>query len=632
MRRRDDRVRRAVGLALLGAVVFLPFVAQAVDVTVTATISDTTAPTVAITAPAAGVYTSATIPVNFTGTAADNSNGVGLNANSTVFALKRQSDGLYWNGSVWTAGIVYLGTTHPATVKGDGAAWTSSAILPPWFDGAYEVVARAVDKAGNSADSAAVAFTINTPALGLLTVAQPVGGTTYTAATIPGSFTGTVQDAADGLGFFGNSVEFTIRRASDDKYWNGSAWVVSPVYLHTTHADTVGGTETAWTSAATLPPWLDDDYTVVARGTSKGGTLLTSSAVTFTVKNEAAPPPSGGEPETPGGTVTPPPPTIVPPTVDTVSGWIVNLIGSENVNYLLAALTLLGTVLLGLLPSLLNLPLGLPAAIGPLGNLFAFFIAWLKRRRRYGVVYDSVTGKPIEGVAVRLFAEGGSQFEAGKLLGSKHTDAKGRFAFDVNRGMYRLEAVMPEYAFPSRRASVGYRGELLEATEDGLVYPDIPIDSLTPGGHAGVQRFRELGERIQQLRIPLSVVGTIFGIAFFIERGARIDYVIMVMYVVFWTLEYLNWIQGREVAYVTAADNRPVPLTVLRLYDSAGRLRATRVSDLRGRYSIFTGSGTYLLDAVNRSFDLQSHEVRMRMPGIVPTRIKLTRREGGGTA
>jgi hypothetical protein len=608
-----------------------PMLVSAVDVSVTASIADVTPPTVTVTQPIAGTtYTSATIPLNVTGTAADNSNGVGLAANSTQYSLQRSSDNKYWDGATWIVGQVFLGTTHPATTQGTVANWTSNNILPPWLDDTYTIAPRATDKSSNIFDGTSVTFSINTPQVGLVAISQPVTGTTYTSATIPVTFKGTVQDASDGLGFGANVTQFSLQRQSDNKYWNGTVWVSGITYLNTTHANTNDGTKVDWTSSSILPPWLDDTYTIQAQATDKGGTTYKSSFITFTIDNGAPPvvPTTPITPTSPVTTlITPPsvtPIVTIPSVCSGIACWIFSLPQAGLINNIIAALVAASALLLAALPALLQLPVGLPGALGPLGNLFAQFLAWLHRRRKYGIVFDSANSKPVPGAFVRLLAEGGNQFEVGKLLESKKTDGKGRYTFDVRKGFYRIEVIMPEYSFPSARASVGYRGEIIEATDKGLVYPDVPIDNLTPGAHQSIIRFHELGERIQQLRIPLSVVGTIFAASFFIERGAPVDYAIMVLYAVFWTLELFNWLQGREIAYVTAS-NRAAPLTILRLYDSAGRLRTTRVSDLRGRYAIFTAAGTYLLDALNRAYDVQSNEIKMKIVGIIPKHIRLQR-------
>src|SRR5205823_2629866 len=105
---------------------------------------DNTAPTTAsVTTPANGsLFRAATVPATFSGSVADNSGGVGLNANSTTFTLQRSSDNNYWTGSAWQAAVFNLAASNSATTGGTAATWTSSATLPAWAaqaDGTYTV-------------------------------------------------------------------------------------------------------------------------------------------------------------------------------------------------------------------------------------------------------------------------------------------------------------------------------------------------------------------------------------------------------------------------------------------------------------------------------------------------------------
>ena len=77
-------------------------------------------------------FRAATVPATFSGSAADNSGGAGLNANSTTFTLQRGSDGNYWTGAAWQVAIFNLATTHSATTSNTAATWTNSATLPTW--------------------------------------------------------------------------------------------------------------------------------------------------------------------------------------------------------------------------------------------------------------------------------------------------------------------------------------------------------------------------------------------------------------------------------------------------------------------------------------------------------------------
>ncbi|MBI2860233.1 MAG: Ig-like domain repeat protein, partial [Chloroflexi bacterium] len=109
-------------------------------------------------------YGAATAPASFSGTAADDSLGMGLDANSTTFSLQRGSDAKYWTGSAWQSGVAWLATNHNSTTGGAPVNWTSSAAVPAWADGSYTIQAKATDKAGNFATGAAAGFTFDSTA------------------------------------------------------------------------------------------------------------------------------------------------------------------------------------------------------------------------------------------------------------------------------------------------------------------------------------------------------------------------------------------------------------------------------------------------------------------------------------
>src|SRR5204862_496953 len=154
---------------------------------------DSAAPTTAsVTTPANGsLFRAATVPASFSGSAADNSGGVGLNANSTTFTLKRGSDSFYWTGSAWQSAAFNLATTHSATTGNTAVTWTSSATLPTWAsqsDGTNTVQATATDKAGNAVTGTAITFTLDKTAPITASVTTPAGGSLFRAANVPASF------------------------------------------------------------------------------------------------------------------------------------------------------------------------------------------------------------------------------------------------------------------------------------------------------------------------------------------------------------------------------------------------------------------------------------------------------------
>src|SRR5439155_1696565 len=229
------------------------------------------------------------VPASFSGSAADNSGGVGLNASSTTFTLQRGADSFYWTGSAWQAGVANLATTHGATSSNTAATWTSSATMPTWAsesDGTYTVQATATDKAGNTFTGTAASFTLENVPPTTASVTTPASGSTYGAAGVPASWSGGAADNSGGVGLNANSTTFTLQRSSDSNYWTGSAWQAGAANLATTHAATTSGTAATWTSSATLPTWSSQSegtYTVQATATDKVGNTVTGSASTFTL-------------------------------------------------------------------------------------------------------------------------------------------------------------------------------------------------------------------------------------------------------------------------------------------------------------------------------------------------------------
>src|SRR5207249_6110239 len=185
---------------------------------VTFTLDKTNPITASVTTPSSGSsYTAATVPASWSGSAADNSSGVGLAANSTTFTLQRSSDNNYWTGSAWQAAAFNLATTHSATTGNTAAAWADNVTLPTWSsqtDGTYTVQAKATDAAGNTFMGSAITFTLDkTPPTASVTT--PASGSNYTAATVPATCSGTAADNSGGAGLNANSTTFTLQRSTD---------------------------------------------------------------------------------------------------------------------------------------------------------------------------------------------------------------------------------------------------------------------------------------------------------------------------------------------------------------------------------------------------------------------------------
>lgn len=153
---------------------------------------------------------------------------------SVTITLKRNLDQKYWNGSNWVLTPVQLPTvlTDEQFAYSLGVIWSAPApgvALPSGSQlgtGTFTITAEATDASGNTRRvSETVTADIKPPSVDIIT---PRDGTVVTNLTTRGS----AREASTESGV--DHVNFTIRRHSDDKYWDGSAWVdpqpLSPPY------------------------------------------------------------------------------------------------------------------------------------------------------------------------------------------------------------------------------------------------------------------------------------------------------------------------------------------------------------------------------------------------------------------
>lgn len=165
---------------------------------------DTTAPTVAVTAPTTTFSYRAV--ASATGTARDTGPGVA----SVTCRLRRVADNTYWNGTGW-------GTTAVERPATGTTSWTFT--LPALADGRYTLQGIARDYVGNAGASAIIEFIIDNVGPSIL-VSTPAANTLYASL---GNATGTASDAGGGVA----QVRGKLQRKSDNLYWNGTAWTTT---------------------------------------------------------------------------------------------------------------------------------------------------------------------------------------------------------------------------------------------------------------------------------------------------------------------------------------------------------------------------------------------------------------------
>jgi hypothetical protein len=239
---------------------------------------DSAPPTSIITAPVNSSYLSSLSSIS--GTSFD-VNGSGLK--NVQLSIRRNSDNQYWDGLLWVPSEVFL------PVSGS-TSWSKSAGLPVWDSGKnYTIRSQATDNASNveiSGEEITFYFDSDNP---WSTILSPADGSYHNNLTL---ILGTSSDAQGGLVDF---VEISIRRFSDNLYWNGTDWVGSEIWLLTS------GT-TSWSFNSSVPLW-ENDVIYIIRSRARDLALNSESpgfgnVFTFDI---LAPPPPFPVVATPGG-------------------------------------------------------------------------------------------------------------------------------------------------------------------------------------------------------------------------------------------------------------------------------------------------------------------------------------------
>jgi hypothetical protein len=208
---------------------------QTTSFLVAQTYADTGVPSIKMSAPFSNKYYSG-LPSAY-GTATDTTSGI---ASVTVrlyrYATPFTPEG-FWNGSSWSS--IYNPSIHELLATGT-TNWSRS--LPALAQGQYYIVATARDKANNAVSTAVTNFWMDKTPPSSVTISSPVHNTNVTNLN---NVTGTANDSYSGIA----RVTLSIKRSTDNTYWNGSTWTAAVTNLSTTLA----GSQWSRTHSAATP-------------------------------------------------------------------------------------------------------------------------------------------------------------------------------------------------------------------------------------------------------------------------------------------------------------------------------------------------------------------------------------------
>ncbi len=238
-------------------------------------------------------------------------------------------------------------------------------------------------------------------------------------------------------------------------------------------------------------------------------------------------------------------------------------------------------------------------------------IILLQRRKRkgWGVVYNSLSKLPLDLAIVRLFNQ-----NTGRLIQTRVTDKEGRYLIMAAPGLYRLETAKRGFVSPTvylknfkedgAYADL-YHGETMEVKEKGAVITaNIPLDPIEEKPSKGRLSRQRVLKGIQ-FALSFSVI-ILAGI--FVIISPKIHTIIIfvsqiVLFLLFLRLARPPKPKGWGIVY-DKETKHPLKQTVVRIFETQfDKLVGSQITDSKGRYAFLTGRNVYYVTAEKEGYE-----------------------------
>lgn len=264
---------------------------------------------------------------------------------------------------------------------------------------------------------------------------------------------------------------------------------------------------------------------------------------------------------------------------------------------------------------------GLAAGLGQLLNFLRFLLTQplvfldRKKRRGWGVVYNSLSKLPVDLVIVRLL-----ELASGRILATRVTDREGRYAFIIGKGSYKIEVTKNGFIFPTallkaEKEDAGfldlYHGEAINVNEESItITANIPLDPLEV---VEVPTKVLVKKYLKKANFLVSVSGIVLSmVSFVIAPGALFAGFIVLqilLYALFRRIAAPKRVKSWGIVY-DERDKKPLRFAIARIFETKyNKLLETQVTDTRGRYNFLVGKSAYYVTYEKFGYETKQSEV-----------------------
>jgi hypothetical protein len=262
--------------------------------------------------------------------------------------------------------------------------------------------------------------------------------------------------------------------------------------------------------------------------------------------------------------------------------------------------------------ALINLAVALPVfnSIVFLQYLFTqpLLLFGRRKKKQWGVVFNSLTKQPIDLAIVRLLQAGTRM-----VVQTTITDKFGRYTFLVKEGNYIVEVVKQHYLFPTRylmnkTSDVDfvnlYHAMPISARDGQAISLNIPVDPLFDVETPKKVLWRRTIRIFQQDLAFFTVMVAVISLA--IKPSTQVAFLTLAhvgIYLMFRRLSFST--KAKEWGIVFDEKTRkPLDSVIVRIFDKKyNKLLETKVTDKNGKYGFFVRRNVYYVTAEREGYE-----------------------------
>jgi len=226
-----------------------------------------------------------------------------------------------------------------------------------------------------------------------------------------------------------------------------------------------------------------------------------------------------------------------------------------------------------------------------------------KKRKKWGIVYNSLTKLPVDLALVRLYNKKNNQ-----LVQTRVTDREGRYIIIAKEpGKYYLTVTKPGYSSPSSYLKGEtqdtkyidlYHGEAIDVTEkDAVITANIPLDPAEQKALAFAEVIRSY--ILKNVRLIISYMGLILALIVVLIVPTVFTIGALIIHILLFLAfrRFLAPTKPKSWGIVYDLNTKqPLGSAIVRILDTKfNKLLETQVTDRKGRYAFLVGQNQYQL-------------------------------------